>query len=73
MDNQFSTNAHNSAFTSLVLGFITWITPEDVDIIIKVIVGLGSISTAIMACLFYYYGIKEKKAALRKHASKTHK
>lgn len=60
-------NGHMSAIVSVILGIFTWMTPEGVDLFIKIVVGLASIGTALMAMRYYWFATKEKKANLKKH------
>lgn len=65
MDN--NTNLENGNLTagmSILLGILTWATPENVEYGLKVLVAFGSISTAIMAVRYYYFATKEKKKRL---------
>jgi len=57
-------NGNLSALASFTLGAITWLTSTDVELILRLLVGVGSVITAIMAIRYYYYAIVEKKKML---------
>lgn len=60
-------NVHNgnlSAIISFILGGITFLTGDNFEYLLKILVMLGSITTAIMAIVYYYHAIREKKKSL---------
>ncbi len=65
-------NGNQSFLISIILGILTWFTPDTVELGVKIVVGIGSIVTAIMACRYYYYSIKEKKQLIEEHKNKKH-
>lgn len=58
MNTNNSMNGDTSAIASIFLGIITWFSPGNIDLGIKILVGLGSIGTAIMAMRYYYFATK---------------
>ena len=48
----------------LVLTFILMITPQNVELGIRLLVGLGSATTAVLAGRYYILAAKEKKIQL---------
>lgn len=64
-DNVNVENGHVSAFCSLLLGIITWFTPENIEWTLRIIVAAGSILTAIVAVRYYSFAIKEKKLKIK--------
>ncbi len=55
-----------SFLASIFLGVLAFFG-EHMDTIIRVIVAIGSIATAIMACRYYYFSIKEKKQEIKRN------
>lgn len=53
-------------FGSIILGAISWLTPENIDLGLKVVTGAGALISGILAARYYWYATKEKKEALRK-------
>ncbi len=53
-----------SFFLSVFLGIFAYFG-QNMDVIIRVVIALGSIATAIMACRYYYYSIREKKQQIK--------
>jgi len=65
MDNNIKVeNGNLSACCAILLGLTTWLTPQNVEYGLKILVAIGSIITAIMAVRYYYYATKEKKKIL---------
>lgn len=65
MDNNINVeNGNMSAFCSVLLGIVTWFTPQNVEYGLKILVAIGSIVTAVMAIRYYYFATKEKKRLL---------
>ena len=65
MDNSINVeNGNISAIATIMLGIVA-LFGQSTDLLIKVVVSCGSIITAIMACRYYYFAIKEKKKILR--------
>ena len=54
-------NGHLSFFGSVFLGLISWLTPENIDLGLKVITGIGAVITGALAARYYWYAGKEKK------------
>ena len=66
MDNNINVeNGNLSAFCAIFLGITTWLTPQNVEYGLKIIVAIGSIVTAIMAIRYYAAATKEKKQSLK--------
>lgn len=64
--NNPAENGNMSLLGSIFLGMISWLTPENIDIGLKVLTGIGAIVSAILACRYYWYATKEKKESLKK-------
>lgn len=65
MDNNINVeNGNVSAFFAIILGITTWLTPQNVEYGLKILVAIGSIVTAIMAVRYYYFATLEKKKSL---------
>lgn len=70
------TNGNTSLFLTIILGVFSWITPDNIDIIdlfIKILTFIGAMTAAVMATVFHYYALKEKKAALRSYEKEKDK
>lgn len=65
MDNP-STNGNNSLLLSILLGIFSWVTPQNVDIGLKIITALGAVVAAVFAARYHYYATKEKKESIKK-------
>lgn len=65
-DNVNVENGNASAATSIVLGIMTWLTPENAELGLKVLVAIGSIITAIMAIRYYYFATIHQKNKIKK-------
>jgi len=65
MDNP-SSSGNNSLLISILLGMFSWMTPERVDIGLKIMTGLGALVAAIFAARYHYYAAKEKKERIKK-------
>lgn len=59
-------NGHLSFIGSITLGTISWFTPDNIDMTLKVITALGAVISAIFATRYYWYATKEKKKRLKK-------
>ena len=65
MDNNINVeNGNLSALCSVLLGIVTWFTPQNVEYGLKILVAIGSIVTAVMAVRYYYFATLEKKKSL---------
>ncbi len=69
MDNP-AENGHVSFIGTIVLGVISWLTPENIDLGFKIITGIGAFVSAVLASRYYWYAAKEKKKALDDKSSK---
>jgi hypothetical protein len=65
MDNP-SANGNNSLLISILLGIFSWMTPEVVDIGVKIVTAAGAVIAAIFAARYHYYAAKEKKEQIRR-------
>lgn len=63
-DNLNVENGHLSAVSSILLGIVTFATPENVEYSLRIAVAIGSLVTAIMAIRYYHFATKEKKKKL---------
>lgn len=59
-------NGRLSLCGTVVLGILSWLTPQNIDIGLKVITGLGALVSAILAGRYYWYATKEKKENLKR-------
>lgn len=66
--NETAENGDLSLFGVLYFGAISWLTPENIDLTLKVVTGIGAFVSAILAARYYWYAAKEKKQALKKNA-----
>jgi len=64
--NNPAENGHMSLCGTIFLGIISWFTPENIDLGLKVITGLGALVSATLAARYYWYATKEKKQSLKK-------
>ena len=64
--NNPAENGNLSLLGSILLGIISWFTPENVDLVLKIVTAIGAIVSAIFAARYYWYATKEKKATLKK-------
>ena len=64
--NNPAENGNLSLLGSILLGIISWFTPENVDLVLKIVTATGAIVSAIFAARYYWYATKEKKATLKK-------
>lgn len=64
--NNSAGNGHVSLIGTIILGILSWFTPENVDLALKVVTGIGAVISAIFAARYYYYAAKEKKANLKR-------
>lgn len=48
------------------LGIVSWFTPENIDLTLKVLTGVGALVSASLAARYYWYATKEKKESLKK-------
>lgn len=64
--NQSPEYANVSLFGTIFLGAVSWLTPETIDLGLKVVTGLGAVVSGVLAARYYWYATKEKKAALKK-------
>jgi hypothetical protein len=65
MDNA-SDNGNNSLLLTIFLGIFSWVTPETMDIGLKIITATGAVVAAFFATRYHYYAAKEKKEQLKK-------
>lgn len=64
MDNP-AENGHVSLFGTIFLGMVSWLTPENIDLGLKVVTGFGALISAVLASRYYWYAAKEKKENLK--------
>jgi hypothetical protein len=64
--NNPAENGNVSLMGTIFLGIISWLTPENIDLGLKVITGIGALVSAILAARYYWYATKEKKQSLKK-------
>lgn len=55
-----------SLLGSILLGIISWFTPENIDLGIKILTGAGALTAAVFAARYHFYATKEKKESLKK-------
>jgi hypothetical protein len=66
MDNQSSATAGNQSLVlSLILGVFSWLTPEHIDLGLKIATATGAITAAFFAARYHYYSTKVKKRQLK--------
>lgn len=59
-------NGNISLLGTIFLGAISWFTPENIDMGLKIITAVGASASAILACRYYWYAAKEKKESIKK-------
>jgi len=64
--NNLAENAHMSLLGTILLGIISWFTPENLDVGLKVVTAIGASASAILACRYYWYATKEKKQNIKR-------
>jgi hypothetical protein len=64
--NNPAENGNVSLLGTIFLGIISWMTPENIDLGLKIITGAGALVSAILAARYYWYATKEKKQSLKK-------
>jgi hypothetical protein len=64
--NNTAENGNISLCGTVFLGIVSWLTPENIDMGLKVITGIGALVSAILAARYYWYATKEKKEALKR-------
>lgn len=64
--NHSAESGNTSLLSSIVLGIISWLTPENIDMSVKIVTGLGALISAVLAARYYWYATKEKKESLKK-------
>lgn len=70
MDNNMNPqNGHLNLTLSILLGLFTWFA-QNVDLTVRLLVGLTSSAAAIAAFINYIYSIKEKRKKLRERNKK---
>lgn len=70
VNNNNIINGDMSALSAILLGIVTWFTPENVENSVKILAGIGSIITAILAIRYYTLAIKEKKLQIKEKQKK---
>ena len=60
MDNPVE-NGNISLIASIVLGIISWFTPANIDLTLKVITGLGALVGIFFAVRYHWYATKTQK------------
>lgn len=67
MNSNFNLEHGNFSFlTSVFLGILAFFG-DNMEIIIRILVAIGSVATAVMACRYYYYNTKEKKQQINRN------
>lgn len=64
--NNPAENGNVSLCGTIFLGIVSWLTPENIDLGLKVITGTGALVSAILAARYYWYATKEKKESLKR-------
>lgn len=59
-------NGYRSLFGSIILGIISWFSPEYIDLTLKVVTGIGAMIGIFFAARYHYYAAQEKKERIRK-------
>jgi hypothetical protein len=60
-------NGKLSLLGSILLSIVSWFTPENIDLTLKLITGSGALIAAIFSARYYWYATKEKKKNLGKY------
>lgn len=64
--NNPAENGHLSLCGSVFLGIISWFSPQNIDMGLKIITAIGALVSAILAARYYLYATKEKKEILKR-------
>lgn len=64
--NNPAENGNLSLCGTVFLGIVSWFSPQNIDLGLKVITGMGALVSAILAARYYWYATKEKKENLKK-------
>lgn len=66
MDNHAAENGNISFLISIMLGILTWFL-DNAELAMRVILFIGSASTALMACRYYWFATKNQKKEIKKN------
>lgn len=61
-------NGNRNLLVSVMLGILTWFTPDRVELLIKVLLFIGTSTATVFACINYYYSIKKNKLEIKKNS-----
>lgn len=64
--NSPAENGKISLLGSLFLGIVSWFSPENIDLTLKIGTAMGAIISAVLAARYYWFATKEKKESLKK-------
>lgn len=67
MNNPSAEYGNISLCGTIFLGIVSWLTPEKIDMGLKIITGLGALISAILAARYYWYATKEKKRSIKEY------
>lgn len=70
MDNTNALYGHRSLIGFIVLGVISWFTPENLDMTLKIVTAIGAVISAIAATRYYIIATKEKQQQIKKNEGK---
>jgi len=59
-----SNNGNNSLLISIILGIFSWMTPENVDIGLKILTAAGAVTAAIFAVRYHIVATRVKNKEL---------
>lgn len=66
MDNSAHIHGNNSLVIAIILGIFSWLTPDRVDLGLRIITAIGAVTAAIFAARYHYYAAKEKKERIKR-------
>lgn len=66
MDNNSTNQGNNTLLITFMLGIFSWLTPERVDIGLKVITAVGAIVATIFTVRYHIIAAKREKAEIKR-------
>lgn len=70
MDNTNALYGHRSLIGSVFLGIVSWFTPENLDMTLKILTALGAVISAVAATRYYIIATREKQQQIKKNEKK---
>ena len=64
--NNPAENGNNSLLVCIILSVFTWLTPDKVDLILKIVTALGAITATFFAIRYHIYATDKVKKEIEK-------